>query len=70
MSLLTFSACQNGYRFQHVLIRVLEEWKEYFNDNEMVRVVLTELSKAFSCALHDRSIAKLAVYNISTNLPT
>ena len=58
------SAYRKGYNSQHVLIRLLEEWRQYLDNNEVVGGVFMDLSKAFDCVPHDLSIAKLATYSL------
>ena len=62
------SAYRKGYNSQHVLIRLLEEWKQHLDNNEVVRSVFMDLSKAFDCVPHDLLIAKLASYSVDENL--
>ena len=59
------SACRTNCSLQHVIIRLLEEWRKKLDDNFVVGAVLTDLSKAFDCILHDLLIAKLAAYGLS-----
>ena len=50
------------YSTQHVLIHLIEEWKNNLDKNYVVGAVLMDLSKAFDCIPHDLIIAKLATY--------
>ena len=56
------SAYRENYCTQHVLIRLVEEWKKHLDSNEVVGGVLMDLSKAFNCIPHDLLIAKLSAY--------
>ena len=62
------SAYRKGYNSQHVLIRLLEEWKQHLDNNKVVGSVFMDLSKAFDCVPHDLLIAKLASYSVDENL--
>ena len=53
------SVYRNSYNSQHVLIRLIEEWREYLEKDFVVGAVMTDLSKAFDCIPHDLLIAKL-----------
>ena len=58
------SVYRKSYNSQHALIRLIEEWREYL-DNEFVEgAVMTDLSKAFDCIPHDLLIAKLEAYGL------
>ena len=45
-----------------MLIRLVEEWKEHLDNNEVVGGILMDLSKAFDCIPHNLLIAKLSAY--------
>ena len=56
------SAYRKTYSTQHVLIRLIEEWKNKLDKNYVVGAILMDLSKAFDCVPHDLIIAKLHAY--------
>ena len=56
------SAYRQKYSSNHVLLRLLEEWKKHLDDKKFVGAVLMDLSKAFDCIPHDLLIAKMEVY--------
>ena len=62
--LTQLSAHHKGYNSQHVLIHLIEEWREYIDKDFVVGTVLTDLSKAFDCIPHDLLIAKLEAYSL------
>ena len=62
------SAYRKNYSSQHVLIRLLEEWRKCLDNNYVVGGVLIDLSKAFDCVPHDLLIAQLEAYGINKNL--
>ena len=58
------SAYRENYNTQHVLIRLVEEWKKHLDNNEVVGGVLMDLSKVSDCIPHDLLIAKLSAYGV------
>ena len=58
-------AYRKNYNTQHVMIRLLEEWRENLDKNHVVGGVLMDLSKAFDCVPHDLLLAKLAAYGVN-----
>ena len=55
------SAYRKSFSTEHVLIRLLEDWRNKL-DNNAVGAILTDLSKAFDCIAHDLLSAKLDAY--------
>ena len=56
------SAYRRAYGTQHVLIRLIEEWRSHLDNDFLVGAILMDLSKAFDCIPHDLLIAKLHAY--------
>ena len=61
------AAHRTAYSTQHVLIKLIEEWKSRLDNNFIVGSVLMDLSKAFDCIPHDLIIAKLHAYGFDEN---
>ena len=59
------SAYRKKYSTQHVMTRLVEEWREHLDKYFVVGAVLTDLSKAIDCIAHDLLVAKLAAYGFS-----
>ena len=56
------TAYRKGHSTQHVLIRLIEEWKKGLDNDKFVGSIIMDLSKAFDCIPHDLLIAKLHAY--------
>ena len=56
------SAYRKAHSTNHVLIRLIEDWKKGLDNDNLVGTVLMDLSKAFDCISHDLLIAKLSAY--------
>ena len=65
---LFLAAYRKSYSTQHMLIRMVEEWKEKLDNNFILGAVLTNLSKAFDCIPHNLLIAKLSAYGLNSDL--
>ena len=59
------SAYQKSSSTEHAPIRLLEDWRNKLDNNNVVGAVLTDLSKAFNCILHDLLVAKLDAYGFN-----
>ena len=59
------SAYRKWYSVNHVLIRLIENWKTSLDKNLTTGAVLMDLSKAFACIPHDLLIAKIHDYRLS-----
>ena len=59
------SAYRKGYSTNHVLLRLIENWKAALDSNLFKGAVLMDLSKAFDCIPHDLLITKLHLYGFS-----
>ena len=64
------SAYRKAYSSNHVLLRILENWKKALDNKNYVGTVLMDLSKAFDCIPHDLLVAKLHAYGLSENAVT
>ena len=52
---------------QHLLVAMLEKWKEAVDNGECVSALFLDLSKAFDTINHDLLLAKLKAYGFSPN---
>ena len=58
------SAYRKGYSTNHVLLRLIENWKAALDTNLFTGAVLMDLSKAFDCTPYDLLMAKLYTYGL------
>ena len=61
------SAYRKSYSTQHVLINLVEDWREKLDKDFVVGAIFMDLSKAFDCIPHDLIIAKLHAYGFDEN---
>ena len=53
---------RKGHSTEHVLIRLIEDWKAKLDNGFYVGAIMMDLSKAFDCISHDLLIAKMNAY--------
>ncbi len=58
-------AYRKKYSCDHILIRLVESWKEALENDRFVGTILMDLSKAFDCIPHGLLICKLHAYGLS-----
>ena len=63
-------AHRKSYSTNHVLIRLIENWKKSLDEKKIAGAVLIYLSKAFDSIPHDLLIAKMYAYGFSINAVT
>ena len=63
--LIIWSCFRKGCNTRYCLLKMLEKWKLTVDKGKSFGVLLTDLSKAFDCLLHDHLLAKLHCYRFS-----
>ena len=63
-------AYRKSYSTNHVLVRLIENWKKSLREKKYAGAVLMNLSKAFASIPHDLLIAKMYAYGFSINSVT
>ena len=56
------TAYRKCHSWQHVLLKLTEDWRKHIDENKIVGGLLMDLSKAFDCLPHESLIAKLEAY--------
>ena len=64
------SAYRKTNNSNHVLLRLIENWKKSLDNKNFVGTVLMDLSKAFDCIPHDSLVAKLHAYCLTEEAVT
>ena len=55
---------RKGFNTQNRLLSMTEDWKESLDQGSYYGALLTDLSKAFDCIMHELLIAKLQAYGL------
>ena len=63
-------AYRKSYSTNHVLVRLIENWKKPLGEKKYASAVLMNLLKAFASIPHDLLIAKMYAYRFSINSVT
>ena len=64
------STYKKSYSSNHVLLRLIGNWKKSRGNKTFMGTVLMYLSKAFDCIPHDLLVAKLYAYGLSEDAVT
>ena len=64
------SAYRKSYSTNHVVLKVIENWKAALDSKLFTGAVLMDLSKAFECIPHDLLIPKLNTYGFGFETPS
>ena len=55
---------RKAHNTQHALFKLLHSWQKELDEKGFVGTILTDLSNAYDCILHDLLIAKLDCYGL------
>ena len=58
---------RKGFSTQNCLLHMVENWKESLDQGGHYGALLTDVSKAFDCIMHDLIIAKLQAYGFDND---
>ncbi len=58
-------AYRKKYGCEHVLLKVIDSWKNALDSNKFAGTILIDLSKAFDCVPHGLLITKLKAYGLT-----
>ena len=58
---------RKGFNTKNGLLYMIENWKESLDQGDHYGALLTDLSKAFDCIMHDLLIAKLQAYGFDND---
>ena len=56
---------RKGFSTEYSLIAMIEKWRKNMNKGKLCVALLTDMSKAFNCIVHDFLISKLEAYDFS-----
>ena len=56
---------RKGFSTEYSLITMIEKWRKNMNKGKLCVALLTDMSKAFNCIVHDFLISKLEAYDFS-----
>ena len=56
---------RKGFSTQTALVRLIQKWQNCLDNRGIIGTVLTDLSKAYDCIIHDLLLAKLKAYGFS-----
>ncbi len=59
------SAFRKRYSCQHVLLKMVEDWKMALDQKDNIAAIMIDMSKAFDMVSHEKLLQKLAVYGLS-----